>query len=693
MKFNPSRLHALAAVALVAAALCRPGLATAAADIDAAPGTSGVQPAAACTGWSSNSTPPPTVKVLRTATGVVQTVDLMAYTKVVMAAEFNKTWPIETLRAGAIAIKEYAWYYTIHYRGGTKNGACYDVQDNSNDQIYSPESRTPSASEIKAVETTWNQSILRSGVIFLTGYRPGSSTTCGADKDNYHLMQLSARGCGLLGHSAEYILQLYYVSITFQGGPVPPDAPTGVSAVAFDTSAQVSWSAPLVDGGREVNGYTVTSNPDGKTCSTTGALTCAVSGLTNLTPYTFTVTASNRAGTGPASDPSAAVTPAVLPGSTYTSITPVRLLDTRSGNGSSGKIAANTPRTFQVAGRDVIPAAATAVTGNLTVTGQSNGWAVYLGPDPISAPSSSTINFAGGTTANAVTVALGGTGTLSATYISSGGNSTHLVFDVTGFFMADVSGETFHPLAPARIVDSRTPLGLAHKLSANTPATFPVWLHGGVPDNATAVTGNLTAVNSTSSWAVYLGPQPIAKPSTSTVNFARGQVRANNVTVALSDTGTLSATFMANSGNTMDLVFDVTGYYTDDLSGGVYVPIVPVRLLDSRSGNGLAGALPANLARTFQVTGRACIPPTATAVSGIVTVTNQTDSWAVFIGPEPEASPTVSTLNFVKGEVRANGLTVQVGPTGSLSATYISTAANSTHLVFDATGYFQPATP
>ena len=694
MEFNRSRLYVLAAVALVATALCRPGVATAAAGIDQAAGTSGVQPAAgSCTGWSSNSTPPPTVKVLRTATGAVQTVDFMAYTKVVMAAEFNKTWPIETLRAGAIAVKEYAWYYTIHYRGGTKNGACYDVQDNSNDQVYQPGSRTPSASQITAVESTWNESILRGGAIFLTGYRPGSSTTCGADKDKYHLMQLSARGCGLLGYSAEYILNLYYTSITFQGGPVPPGAPTGVSAVAFDTSAQVSWSAPLADGGREITGYAVTSNPGGKTCTTTGSLTCAVSGLTNLTPYTFTVTASNRAGTGPASGPSAAVTPAVLPGSTYRSITPVRLLDTRSGNGSSGKIAANTPRTFQIAGRDVIPAGATAVTGNLTVTDQTNGWAVYLGPDPIKAPISSTINFVkGSTTANAVTVALSGKGSLSATYMASGGNTTHLVFDVTGFFVADMNGETFHPLAPARIVDSRTTLGLAHKLTANAPATFHVWLHGGVPGNATAVTGNLTAVNATSSWAVYLGPQPISKPSTSTVNFARGQVRANNVTVALSDTGTLSATYMASKGNTTDLVFDVTGFYTDDLSGSAYVPIVPVRLLDSRIGNGFAGSLLANSPRTFQVTGRACIPPTATAVSGIVTVTNPTSTWAVFIGPEPEASPKESTLNFVKGDTRANGLTVQVSSTGSLSATYMSTGSNTAHLVLDVTGYFQPAT-
>jgi hypothetical protein len=378
--------------------------------------------------------------------------------------------------------------------------------------------------------------------------------------------------------------------------------------------------------------------------------------------------------------------------STFNPIAPVRLLDTRNGNGSSGKIAANTPRTFQIGGRDVIPADATAVTGNLTVTGETNSWAVYLGPDPVAYPASSTINFKkGDVTANGVTVALSATGSLSATYMASSGNKTDLVFDVTGYFMANTAGQTYHPIAPARIVDSRKAQGIGHKLAANTPATFTVRGHGDVPDDATAVTGNVTVVNSTNSWAVYLGPTPVAKPSSSTLNFAKGQVQANNLTVALSATGTLSATYMSSAGNTTDLVFDVTGFYTADLTGGTYVPITPIRLLDSRSGNGVSGALTANHPATFQVGGRATIPMSATAVSGNLTVTNETNGWAVFVGPDAEASPTSSTLNFVKGDVKANGLTVSLSGTATLSATYIANSGNTTHLVMDVTGYFQAA--
>ena len=149
--------------------------------------------AAACTGWSSTTTPPPTIRVLRSGTGAVEVVDFKTYVKVVMPAEWPPEWPIEALRAGAVAAKQYAWYYAIHYRGGVGIGGCYDVTDNTNDQIYSPETRTPAASHISAVETTWSESLLKNGLFILTGYRAGANVACGADVDGYHLWQASAR--------------------------------------------------------------------------------------------------------------------------------------------------------------------------------------------------------------------------------------------------------------------------------------------------------------------------------------------------------------------------------------------------------------------------------------------------------------------------------------------------------------------
>jgi hypothetical protein len=226
---------------------------------------------------------------------------------------------------------------------------------------------------------------------------------------------------------------------------------------------------------------------------------------------------------------------------------------------------------------------------------------------------------------------------------------------------------------------------------ANTPASFDVAGLPGIPANAIAVTGNVTVVQPSSSWAVFLGPDAESNPSTSTINFNAGEVKGNSLTVSLSPGGKLFATFMANPGNVTDLVFDVTGFYTADASGAVFVPITPTRMLDTRYGNGLPGRLSANTPGTFTIAGRPGVPVGATAVTGNVTVVGETSSWAVFLGPDPTPNPSTSTINFVLGDVKGNGLTVALSPGGQLSATYMSNPGNTTDLVLDVTGCFVAA--
>ncbi len=90
-----------------------------------------------------------------------------------------------------------------------------------------------------------------------------------------------------------------------------PTAPRTVKAVAGNASAAVSWSAPAGNGGSAITGYRVTASPGGKTCTSVRATACTVAGLANGTAYTFTVRASNIAGSGPVSARSAAVTPRI----------------------------------------------------------------------------------------------------------------------------------------------------------------------------------------------------------------------------------------------------------------------------------------------------------------------------------------------------------------------------------------------
>ena len=103
--------------------------------------------------------------------------------------------------------------------------------------------------------------------------------------------QLKLRAVNAAGAGAPSVA----VAVTPKAPVTVPGAPTGVGGVAGAGKVVVSWVAPAFDGGAPISGYTVTSSPGGKSCTTAGALTCEVTGLSNGTGYTFTVVEIGRA--------------------------------------------------------------------------------------------------------------------------------------------------------------------------------------------------------------------------------------------------------------------------------------------------------------------------------------------------------------------------------------------------------------
>ena len=158
-----------------------------------------------------------------------------------------------------------------------------------------------------------------------------------------------------------------------------PGAPTIGTATAGNAQASVSFTAPASNGGSAITSYTATSNPGNitKTLSQAGSGTITVTGLTNGTAYTFTVTATNANGTGAASDPSNSVTPATVPGApTGVSATAgnaqasVSFTAPASNGGSAitSYTATSTPGSFT-------GTLTQAGSGTITVTGLTNGTA------------------------------------------------------------------------------------------------------------------------------------------------------------------------------------------------------------------------------------------------------------------------------------------------------------------------------
>ena len=179
-----------------------------------------------CGTYASETAPPPTIRVFRTATGAVEVIDFRTYVKNVLSREWISSWTTESLRSGALAVKNYAWYQVLHWRGYTNEaGACFDVFDSTRDQHYDP-SRPTYASMAAAVDATWATLALKNGRIFATYYNAGApNEACGANVNGWQMFQWGTQACGLAGRSAAQIMATYYTGVSVVAAP-PPSLPT-----------------------------------------------------------------------------------------------------------------------------------------------------------------------------------------------------------------------------------------------------------------------------------------------------------------------------------------------------------------------------------------------------------------------------------------------------------------------------------
>ncbi|WP_157249286.1 SpoIID/LytB domain-containing protein [Nonomuraea typhae] len=155
---------------------------------------------------------PTTILVYLRARNEVVRVGFKDYVKNVLPNEWMAHWPEESLRAGAVAAKNFGWYWALH-SNKKKNGMCYDVEDNTNSQVYRPGSAR--ASTNAAVDATWGDRLTRGGRIFNAQYCR-THTECGHWRDGAWMSQMGSRDMANQGRTYREILARYYKGVVLQ---------------------------------------------------------------------------------------------------------------------------------------------------------------------------------------------------------------------------------------------------------------------------------------------------------------------------------------------------------------------------------------------------------------------------------------------------------------------------------------------
>ena len=207
----------------------------------------------------------------------------------------------------------------------------------------------------------------------------------------------------------------------------------------------------------------------------------------------------------------------------------------------------------------------------------------------------------------------------------------------------DAAG-TFSPLPGARILDTRTAVGVpaAGPVGEDGRVRLQVAGRGGVPAaSVSAVVLNLTGVGANRSTWITAWPSGTSMPYASQLNIGPSEARANLVTVPLGADG---AVMLRNAGGSLHLVADVVGFYSAAggvVGGGYHAVATPHRSFDSR---GRVEPWAAGESRMVPV-GAPGMDASVTAVSVNLTALSTVAGWlTAWSGDGPV--PGTSTLNY-----------------------------------------------
>jgi extracellular elastinolytic metalloproteinase len=240
--------------------------------------------------------------------------------------------------------------------------------------------------------------------------------------------------------------------------------------------------------------------------------------------------------------------------SAYGAVTPDRLLDTRS----SGGLDAGEQVSLQVGGRSGVPSNAGSVIVNVTaIRPATNGFVTShacLSPRPLS----SSLNYtAGYTRGNEIVAELDSSGKMCL-FTSS---KTNLSVDIVGYLP---TGTTVNAVTPSRLLDSRSnggatidgeSAGIGVRPAGATTAVV-IGGRGGVPENASSVLMNITAIRPAGNGYVTVAPCGVPRPNASSLNFVGGVNGGNDIIIGLGD----DASICIFNSTATDLSVDVTGY-------------------------------------------------------------------------------------------------------------------------------------